>query len=192
MAYGQNAPSCDLLSSKWLTKPARSILANVTVNLVWCEMSDVIGALIIFKISKDSSTRVILAKIDIYLVWAVSPKFRRPKVIFMLTYFNAISAPDELFVIIHMKTSKKKAENWIFTTFRTEINLKGRNYPGGLLSQKSYVDVPAGPRKIWLSLYQFVALFHQYTIFERKASNFEHIGCLTDTEVAEVGGGRGS
>ena len=34
--------------------------------------------------------------------------------------------------------------------------------------------------KIWLSLYQFFAKFptHQYTIFKRKAPNFDQIGCF--------------
>ena len=50
---------------------------------------------------------------------------------------------------------------------------------GKILSPKSYVDVPAGPQKFDF-LYQFFAQFptHQYTIFERNASNFDQIGCF--------------
>ena len=51
---------------------------------------------------------------------------------------------------------------------------------GGLLSPKSYVDVPTGPQKS-ASLYTNFAQFptQQYTIFERKASNyFDQIGCF--------------
>ena len=53
---------------------------------------------------------------------------------------------------------------------------------GGLLLRKSYVDVPAGPPKIWLSLYQFFTQLstHQYNIFDRKAPNFVARGCSGD------------
>ena len=47
---------------------------------------------------------------------------------------------------------------------------------GGFLSPKSYVDVPAGPRK---SDYLYTNFWpnYQYTIFERKALNLDQIGC---------------
>ena len=52
--------------------------------------------------------------------------------------------------------------------------------PGGLLSPKSYVDVPAETYKNWLSLDQFFAQLptHQYTFLDRKAPSFVQIGCF--------------
>ena len=51
---------------------------------------------------------------------------------------------------------------------------------GGYFHQNSYVDscgCACRTSKIWLFLYHFFAKFptHQYTIFERKAPNFDHI-----------------
>ena len=48
---------------------------------------------------------------------------------------------------------------------------------GGVLSPKSYVDVPADLENL-ISLYQFFAQLpsHQYTILNRKAPNFSQIG----------------
>ena len=49
----------------------------------------------------------------------------------------------------------------------------------GVPSPKSYVDVPAGPRKCDFLYTTLFAQFptHQYTIFE-KAPNFDQIGCF--------------
>ena len=51
---------------------------------------------------------------------------------------------------------------------------------GGLLSPKSYVDVPAGPRKSDYPYTNFLPNFphHHYTIFERKALNLTKLGAF--------------
>ena len=67
-----------------------------------------------------------------------------------------------------------------FTLF-DRICLCKSSYPGG---GGSFIKIVRGcacrTSKIWLSLYQFFAKFptHQYTIFERKAPNFDQIGCF--------------
>ena len=57
------------------------------------------------------------------------------------------------------------------------------NLPGGgegnLLPPKSYVDVPARPRKSDFLYTNFLPNSPPiYTIFERKAPNFNQIGCF--------------
>ena len=62
----------------------------------------------------------------------------------------------------------------------TSLFLICASEPGGLLSPKLYVDVPAGPRKSEFLYTNFFVKFptHQYTIFERRAPNFDQIGCF--------------
>ena len=52
--------------------------------------------------------------------------------------------------------------------------------PGGGSFTKIVCGCACRTSKIWLSLYQFFAKFptHQYSIFERKALNFDQIGCF--------------
>ena len=57
------------------------------------------------------------------------------------------------------------------------VNFMAPVTPERVLSQKLCMDVPAGHRKLGLSVYQFFAqsTTHQYTIFKRKAPNFAQI-----------------
>ena len=68
---------------------------------------------------------------------------------------------------------------WNFSLLKYQ---KGADFPGGgiTFTKIVLVDVPARPRKSDFLFTNFFVQFstHQYSIFERKAPNFDQIGCF--------------
>ena len=77
-----------------------------------------------------------------------------------------------------MKGTMKSLQTLYFSMYLLPVLV---GYPRGLLSPKSYVYVPAGPRKSVIPYRptNFLPNFtHRYTILERKAPDFDQIGCF--------------